>query len=171
MAAGEAVTFMPAATQAAIPCCLCGTVIMPNAANMCANCIRSQVDIAEGIQKQVRVPIIVKAIDNVGVSRNVESTSSIKPCVPYLFLEYKLIFVTSLMYVRNAAQVMIVYCKSCGRYLVPPKQWIRAELESKELLTFCIKRIKGLQKVKLIDASFIWTEPHSKRIKVRYHAL
>ena len=62
---------------------------------------------------------------------------------------------------------MIVYCKSCGRYLVPPKQWIRAELESKELLTFCIKRVKGLQKVKLIDASFIWTEPHSKRIKVR----
>lgn len=61
---------------------------------------------------------------------------------------------------------MIVYCKACGRYLVPPKQWIRAELESKELLTFCIKRIKGLQKVKLIDASFIWTEPHSKRIKV-----
>lgn len=62
---------------------------------------------------------------------------------------------------------MIVYCKSCGRYLVPPKQWIRAELESKELLTYCIKRVKGLQKVKLIDASFIWTEPHSKRIKVR----
>jgi nonsense-mediated mRNA decay protein 3 len=59
-----------------------------------------------------------------------------------------------------------MYCKACGRYLVPPKQWIHAELESKELLTFCIKRIKGLQKVKLVDASFIWTEPHSKRIKV-----
>ena len=71
-----------------------------------------------------------------------------------------------MLFMSHRVQVTIVYCKSCGRYLVPPKQWIRAELESKELLTFCIKRIKGLQKVKLIDASFIWTEPHSKRIKV-----
>ena len=39
--------------------------------------------------------------------------------------------------------------------------------ESKELLTFCIKRIKGLQKVKLVDAGFVWTEPHSKRLKTK----
>jgi nonsense-mediated mRNA decay protein 3 len=32
--------------------------------------------------------------------------------------------------------------------------------ESKELLTYCIKRVRGLQKVKLVDAAFIWTEPH-----------
>ena len=53
------------------------------------------------------------------------------------------------------------------RYLQPPKHWIRADLESKELLTFCIKRIKGLNKVKLVDAGFIWTEPHSKRLKTK----
>lgn len=34
-------------------CCLCGTSIAPNPSNMCVNCIRSQVDITEGIQKQV----------------------------------------------------------------------------------------------------------------------
>ncbi len=62
---------------------------------MCVNCIRSQVDITEGIQKQVTV----------------------------------------------------LWCKECGRYLQPPKHWLRAELESKELLTFCIKKIKGLNKV------------------------
>ena len=62
---------------------------------MCVNCIRSQVDITEGVQKQVTV----------------------------------------------------LYCKDCGRYLQPPRQWIKAELESKELLTFCIKKIRGLQKV------------------------
>ncbi len=44
---------------------------------------------------------------------------------------------------------------------------MRAEAESKELLTFCIKKIKGLSKVKLVDAGFIWTEPHSKRLKVK----
>lgn len=42
----------------------------------------------------------------------------------------------------------------------PPPPFWRAAAESKELLTYCIKRVKGLQKVKLVDASFIWTEPH-----------
>lgn len=108
-------TFVNQATTALIPCCLCGVAINPNAANMCVNCIRNQVDISEGIQKQVTV----------------------------------------------------VYCKDCGRYLTPPKHWLKADLESKELLSYCIKRIRGLQKVKLVDASFIWTEPHSKRLKLK----
>ena len=64
-------------------------------------------------------------------------------------------------------QCTVLYCKECQRYLQPPKHWIRADLESKELLTFCIKRIKGLNKVKLVDAGFIWTEPHSKRLKTK----
>ena len=48
----------------------------------------------------------------------------------------------------SLSQVTILWCKGCGRYLQPPKHWVRAELESKELLTFCIKRIKGLAKVR-----------------------
>ena len=39
--------------------------------------------------------------------------------------------------------------------------------ESKELLSLCLKKLKGLSKVRLIDAGFIWTEPHSRRIKVK----
>lgn len=61
----------------------------------------------------------------------------------------------------------IYYCRGCARYLQPPKHWVAAELESKELLTICIKKLKGLNKVKLIDAGFRWTEPHSRRIHVR----
>lgn len=61
----------------------------------------------------------------------------------------------------------IYYCRGCARYLQPPKHWVAAELESKELLTLCIKRLKGLNKVKLVDAGFRWTEPHSRRIQVR----
>ncbi|KAF6250964.1 hypothetical protein COO60DRAFT_1678393 [Scenedesmus sp. NREL 46B-D3] len=112
---GHAAVFHPQQTQGYVLCCLCGTNILPNPSNMCVNCIRSQVDITEGIQKQVT----------------------------------------------------ILWCKECGRYLQPPKHWVRAEPESKELLTFCTKRIRGLQKVKLVDAGFIWTEPHSKRLKVK----
>ena len=76
-------------------CCLCGVQIAPNPTSMCVNCLRTQVDVTEGIQKQVN----------------------------------------------------ILWCKMCGRYLQPPKHWLMAQPESKELLTFCIKRIKGMQKV------------------------
>uniref|UniRef100_A0A7S0RDD9 60S ribosomal export protein NMD3 n=1 Tax=Pyramimonas obovata TaxID=1411642 RepID=A0A7S0RDD9_9CHLO len=103
------------ATPSNILCCLCGVPVQANPANMCVNCIRGQVDITEGIQKEVT----------------------------------------------------IMWCKECNKYLAPPKAWVRAELESKELLTFCIKKLKGLNKVKLVDAGFIWTEPHSKRLKVK----
>ncbi|OUM52891.1 hypothetical protein BVG19_g2123 [[Candida] boidinii] len=59
------------------------------------------------------------------------------------------------------------FCRNCERFLQPPQQWIRAELESRELLALCLRRLKGLNKVRLIDASFIWTEPHSRRIRVK----
>jgi nonsense-mediated mRNA decay protein 3 len=39
--------------------------------------------------------------------------------------------------------------------------------ESRELLALCLKKLKGLNKVRIIDASFVWTEPHSRRIKVK----
>lgn len=61
----------------------------------------------------------------------------------------------------------IHYCKGCARFLQPPKNWVACELESKELLAICIKRLKGLSKVRLVDAGFRWTEPHSRRIHVR----
>ncbi|KAL7747682.1 ribosome-binding protein [Sorochytrium milnesiophthora] len=64
-------------------------------------------------------------------------------------------------------QTTIHYCKNCNRYLMPPHSWVPAELESRELLTLCLKRLRGLNKVRLVDASFIWTEPHSKRVKVK----
>jgi nonsense-mediated mRNA decay protein 3 len=64
-------------------------------------------------------------------------------------------------------QVTLHYCKGCNRYLQPPHIWANAELESRELLTVCLKKLRGLQKVRLVDASFIWTEPHSRRIKVK----
>ena len=59
------------------------------------------------------------------------------------------------------------FCRGCERFLQPPKYWIDATLESKELMALCLKRIRGLNKVKLVDACFIWTEPHSRRVKVK----
>ncbi len=119
-------------------------LIQPNPTAMCVACLRSRVDITDGIPKQ------------------------------------------SVLYC----------CKGCDRYLSPPSQWVACALESRELLAMCLKvrlkkkkgkgkkphhqpppsflcvrarvqRLKGLNKLHLVDAGFIWTEPHSKRIKVR----
>lgn len=62
-------------------------------------------------------------------------------------------------------QSHITFCKGCGRYQKPP--WIDADLESPELLALCLQKIKGLRQVKLVDAAFVWTEPHSRRIKIK----
>lgn len=64
-------------------------------------------------------------------------------------------------------QVVLYFCKGCERYQHSQGQWIVAQLESRELLTLCLKKVKGLNTVNLMDASFIWTEPHSRRIKVK----
>jgi len=104
-----------AGTQQQILCCQCGTPTPPNPANICIGCIRSQVDITEGIQKQA----------------------------------------------------YLQFCKGCERYFQPPNMWVVCQLESRELLALCLKKLKGLNKAHLIDAGFVWTEPHSKRIKVK----
>ncbi|KAK6167890.1 hypothetical protein SNE40_021819 [Patella caerulea] len=64
-------------------------------------------------------------------------------------------------------QGVLYFCRGCERYLQPPSSWITAHLESRELLSLCLKKLKGLTKVNLVDAGFIWTEPHSQRIKVK----
>ena len=119
-----------------ILCCECGTAIDPNPANLCVGCLRTQVDITEGIPKQVKNRHLLLLC--------VEDGNSI-----YVF------------------QVTIHFCKFCERYLQPPQSWIAAALESRELMALCLKKLKGLAAVKLIDASFLWTEPHSKRLKIK----
>ncbi|CAH0015465.1 unnamed protein product [Clonostachys rhizophaga] len=59
------------------------------------------------------------------------------------------------------------FCKDCDRWLLPPASWVTALPESRELLALCLKRLRGLNKVRIVDASFIWTEPHSRRIKMK----
>jgi nonsense-mediated mRNA decay protein 3 len=60
----------------------------------------------------------------------------------------------------------VAHCRNCERFLSPPSAWTLARPESAELLSICLKKLKGLNKVRLTDARFIWTEPHSKRLRV-----
>lgn len=64
-------------------------------------------------------------------------------------------------------QAVLYFCRNCERYLHPPSEWVACTLESRELLSICLKKLKGLKDLKLIDAGFIWTEPHSRRLKVK----
>ncbi|VDK83804.1 unnamed protein product [Litomosoides sigmodontis] len=61
-----------------------------------------------------------------------------------------------------------VVCKFCNRWLIPPNGWVHAQRESKEMLAILLKKLKPtMTKVRLTDASFVWTEPHSKRVKLK----
>ncbi|KAB0802182.1 hypothetical protein PPYR_04368 [Photinus pyralis] len=111
----QAFGYTPTQSEQKILCCECGVPIEPNPANMCVACLRSHVDITEGIPKQATLQ----------------------------------------------------FCRGCERYFQPPSEWVSCSLESRELLSLCLKKLKGLNRVKLVDASFVWTEPHSKRIKVK----
>ena len=62
-------------------------------------------------------------------------------------------------------QLTIHSCRSCQRFLGPP--WMELQLESKELLSLCLRKVPGLKNIKLIDAVWIWTEPHSMRLKIK----
>jgi nonsense-mediated mRNA decay protein 3 len=65
-------------------------------------------------------------------------------------------------------------CSVCGAYHRNP-QWINVEPDSAELLALCLKKASGLDaptahgctRLRLVDAAFIWTEPHCKRLKVK----
>ena len=62
-------------------------------------------------------------------------------------------------------ELTIQWCRYCYKFGGGP--WVLCQRESKELLAICLKKIKGMQKLKLIDAGFLYTEPHSKRIRLR----
>lgn len=69
--------------------------------------------------------------------------------------------------VQIALILVVIMSHSWGRYLQPPATWVACGLESRELLALCLRRLKGLSRVHMVDAGFVWTEPHSRRIKVK----
>ncbi len=65
-------------------------------------------------------------------------------------------------------QSLIQWCRGCNRFLQPPNNWIVCEPESRELMSLLLKRIRGIGKeVRLVDAAWVWTEPHSRRLKLK----
>ena len=67
-------------------------------------------------------------------------------------------------------------CRGCSRWHQDAGKWIGCELESRELMALCLNSVSGLKqkrkgdvggRVRLVDAAWVWTEPHSMRLKIR----
>ncbi|CAM9699858.1 unnamed protein product [Laminaria digitata] len=62
--------------------------------------------------------------------------------------------------------LIIIQCRRCLKWLTKNDHWSHFELESAPFLALVLKKIPGLSKHDLVNAKWIWTEPHSKRLKV-----
>jgi nonsense-mediated mRNA decay protein 3 len=73
----------------------------------------------------------------------------------------------------GAPHPTIYQCRKCRRYQKTPTFFEACEPESPELLAICLKHIPALStnKYKVKEASWIWTEPHSMRFKVKVTVL
>jgi nonsense-mediated mRNA decay protein 3 len=108
-----------------IPCCECGTPILPNEANQCSTCLAQQFNLSDRLQ---RGP-------------------------------------------GGSDKIIIHQCRKCRRYARTEKHFENAAIESPQLLAICLKHIPALApaatpRLHLVDAKWIWTEPHSMRFKV-----
>jgi len=116
-----------------IPCCICGVLIHPNAANQCGSCLASQFDLKSVLQRG-----------------------------------------------PGGGELLILQCRQCRRYKHTSTFYAHHDPESPQLLALCLKQIPALSPssthsnntsdsyaMKLTDSSWIWTEPHSMRLKLR----
>lgn len=125
-----------------------GTPIVPNSANLCVACLRNTwvQDLRSPISSSPAIVLISpKAFQN------------------KVFINISMSYTYFHLFHFSAS---VAYCRNCERFLSPPGIWTIAQPESPELLSICLKKLKGLNKVRLTDARFIWTEPHSKRLRV-----
>lgn len=129
-----------------------GDPIVPNSANLCINCLRNT------YVRQYPSSLLPK-------SRN--SSVDITEGIPKQgVLAMRPFSVSGLSDTGSIPVASVSYCRNCERFLAPPAQWTIARPESQELLAICLKKLKGLNRVRLTDAHFIWTEPHSKRLRI-----
>ena len=72
----------------------------------------------------------------------------------------------------GGGDIIIHQCRQCRRFERNERLYEHLDIESPELLALCLKHIPALSasadpKLHLVDAMWIFTEPHSMRLKVR----
>lgn len=68
-----------------------------------------------------------------------------------------------------STRVTMHQCRGCLKYMGGSggTGWSHYEAESRELMAVCLRKVAGLNRLRLVDAGWIWTEPHSKRLKLK----
>ena len=57
-----------------------------------------------------------------------------------------------------STEMVCFHCTATNQWMFAGGEWMGAELESRELMAMCLKSIRGLKQVRLVDASWVWTE-------------
>ncbi|KAL8448084.1 hypothetical protein Emag_004078 [Eimeria magna] len=66
---------------------------------------------------------------------------------------------------------VVDHCKQCGRFKDAQGKWLPCEIESRELLALCLKKIRGLKSLsKIVDCRWVFTEAHSNKLILRITA-
>lgn len=128
-----------------------GTPIEPNSANLCVACLRNT------YVKSTHFSLHALIRRTTELTSQKEYRNKVSQPIPYDFESDQCLHYLS---------ASISFCRNCERFLSPPQAWTQAKPESQELLAICLKKLKGLNRVRLTEAHFIWTEPHSKRLRV-----
>ena len=77
---------------------------------------------------------------------------------------------------KNGEPHIIHQCRQCRRFARTESVYEPCDFESPELLSICLKQIPALitskngataSKIHIVDAIWVWTEPHSMRLKIR----
>lgn len=124
-------------------CCNCGIAMEANPTAQCVTCLKQGMDVTADLARSIVLP----------------------HCKPGYLLDqrYRLFKPKKLL-----LNISFAFSgRECERYL-GDSRWMKCERESRELLALCLKKVKGLKKgCQLIDANFVYTEEHCKRLKVK----
>ncbi|GAB5576696.1 60S ribosomal export protein NMD3 isoform X1 [Prionailurus iriomotensis] len=147
-------------TPGHILCCECGVPISPNPANICVACLRSKVDISQGIPKQVCVSFCKQC------QRYFQPPGTWIQCA----LESRELLALCLKKIKGPLSKGVWLEKGSNLRtefwdLLLIKAW--EDGKSKDTEKELIDEIDEKLVVRLVDAGFVWTEPHSKRLKVK----
>lgn len=64
-------------------------------------------------------------------------------------------------------QCELKQCRKCTRWQLGQHQWALHKMESLSLMNVLLKKVISAKDTRILEASYIWTEPHSKRIKIK----
>mmetsp|Transcript_38507 Transcript_38507/g.57723 ORF Transcript_38507/g.57723 Transcript_38507/m.57723 type:complete len:656 (-) Transcript_38507:293-2260(-) len=128
-----------------IPCCLCGTMIHPNAANQCGSCLAQQFDLKTILQRGPGGSDLI--IHQCRQCRRYERSENVKQ-----FADYQL----------ESPELLALCLKR-----IPALQPGSHKQSGASQIDGMMQNRNAVESIHLADAMWVWTEPNSMRLKIR----